>query len=84
MAVATTGTESLHYAATLPMTDFEDEMQVAAARACGAQYIVTRNVKDYARSPIRAVTPQGALDDLFGSPLAGPGRPPGAPSLSRR
>ena len=67
VAVATTGTESLHYAATLPMADFEDAMQVAAARACGARYIVTRNVKDYARSPIRAVTPQGALDGLFGS-----------------
>ena len=43
------------------MTDFEDAMQVAAARACGAMRIVTRNISDYARSPIPAVTPQEAL-----------------------
>ena len=39
--------------------------EVAAARACGARFIVTRNVRDYARSPIRAVDPQTALRDLF-------------------
>ena len=64
VAVATTGTAALHYAAALPMADFEDAMQVAAAQACGARYIVTRNTRDYARSPIRAVTPQDALDEL--------------------
>ena len=64
VAVATTGTAALHYAAALPMADFEDAMQVAAAQACGARYIVTRNTRDYRRSPIRAVTPQDALDEL--------------------
>lgn len=66
VAVAATDTESIRYAARLPITDFEDAMQVAAARACGARHIVTRNVKDYERSPIRAVTPQDALSGLFG------------------
>ena len=42
VAVAATDTESIRYAADLPMADFEDAMQVAAARACGARYIVTR------------------------------------------
>ena len=65
VAVATTGTEAIRYAAELPMADFEDAMQVAAARACGARHIVTRNVRDYARSPIRAVDPQAALSGLF-------------------
>lgn len=64
-AVATTDTASIRYAAALPMADFEDAMQVAAARACGARHIVTRNVKDYERSPIRAVTPQDALSGMF-------------------
>ena len=64
VAVAPAGTEALHYAAALPMPDFEDAMQVAAARACGARYIVTRNVKDYRRSPIPALSPQDALDEL--------------------
>ena len=65
VSVATTGTEGIHYAAGLPMADFEDAMQVAAAQACGARYIVTRNIRDYERSPIRAVNPQQALSELF-------------------
>ncbi len=65
VAVATTDTEGIRYAAELPMADFEDAMQVAAARACGARHIVTRNVRDYVRSPIRAVDPQQALGELF-------------------
>ena len=65
VAVATTDTEAIRYAAELPMADFEDAMQVAAARACGARHIVTRNVKDYERSPIPAVSPREALRGLF-------------------
>ena len=63
--VAITDTEAIRYAAGLPMGDFEDAMQVAAARACGARHIVTRNVRDYERSPIRAIDPQEALTELF-------------------
>ena len=65
VAVATTDTESIRYAAELPMADFEDAMQVAAARACGARHIVTRNVRGYQRSPIPAINPQEALNGLF-------------------
>ena len=65
VAVAATDTEGIRYAAELPMKDFEDAMQVAAARACGARHIVTRNVQDYERSPIRAVAPGEALSELF-------------------
>ena len=65
MAVAPTSTESLRYAASLPMKDFEDAMQVAAARACGATHNVTRNVKDFERSPIPAITPEAALRELL-------------------
>ena len=59
--VAETDTESIRYATQLPMADFEDAMQVAAARACNAQFIVTRNTRDYQRSPIPAITPQQHL-----------------------
>jgi predicted nucleic acid-binding protein len=62
--VARTTTESLRYAAQLKMKDFEDAMQVAAAAACEADVIATRNVRDYARSPIRAATPGALLDEL--------------------
>ena len=66
VAVAATGVEAVRYAAELPMADFEDALQVAAARACGARCIVTRNViRDYARSPILAVEPQAAIGGLF-------------------
>ena len=65
VAVAPADTAALRYAASLPMTDFEDPMQVAAARACGARHIVTRNVRDFAHSPIPAMTPREALSELF-------------------
>ena len=65
VAVAATDTEAVRYAAGLPMPDFEDAMQVATARACGARTIVTRNVRDYERSPIPGVSPQEALTGLF-------------------
>ena len=65
VAVAPADTGALRYALSLPMADFEDAMQVAAARACGARHIVTRNVKDFARSPIPAMTPREALERFF-------------------
>ena len=65
VAVAPADTAALRYALSLPMADFEDAMQVAAARACGASHIVTRNVRHFARSPIPAITPRDALGQLF-------------------
>ena len=65
VAVAPADTAALRYAISLPMTDLEDAMQVAAARACGAEHIVTRNVRDFGRSPIPAMTPREALAQLF-------------------
>ena len=65
VAVATTGTDAIQYATKLPMADFEDAMQVAAARACGARHIITRNLADFRRSPIPAIAPRDALDGLF-------------------
>lgn len=62
--VAPTSTDSVRYAAALPVRDFEDALQVAAAVACGANTIVTRNVRDYARAPVRAATPTALLREL--------------------
>lgn len=62
--VATTDAEGVRYAASLPMKDFEDALQVAAARAYGATLIVTRNLKDYKKSPIPAVSPAEAIGRL--------------------
>ena len=63
--VAAGDTEAVRYAAKLPMADFEDALQVACARACGARHIVTRNTRDYRRSPIPAISPDEALAELF-------------------
>lgn len=63
--VADCGTDAIGFAAGLGMEDFEDAMQVAAARACGARFVVTRNARDFRRSPIPAITPLEALESLF-------------------
>lgn len=67
VSVAPTTTESLLYAGGLALSDFEDAMQVAAAVACQADVIVTRNLRDYARSPVRAEEPRGLLRELLRS-----------------
>lgn len=65
VSVAAADTDAIRYAAELPLPYFEDALQVAAARACGARRIVTRNIADYQLSPIRAVTPLEALEELL-------------------
>jgi len=47
------------------LKDFEDAMQVAAARSCGADVIVTRNLKDYQHAPLSALTPKQVLASLL-------------------
>jgi len=66
LTVAPSDTDALRFAAELPMNDFEDALQVAAARACGASFIATRNTGDYRRSPIPALSPKAALEELDG------------------
>ncbi|MCB1743187.1 MAG: PIN domain-containing protein [Gammaproteobacteria bacterium] len=61
MDVAPTSTDALRYAANLEMSDFEDAMQVAAAIGCHADFIATRNIPDYARSPIKAALPSDVV-----------------------
>ena len=62
--VAPTDTGSFRLSASLPMPDMEDAMQIAAATACGARYIATRNVRDFHRSPVPARTPAQLIDEL--------------------
>jgi len=51
-------------AASLPMPDFEDALQAAAALTCGASVIATRNIRYYLRAPVRALTPAALLKEL--------------------
>ncbi len=64
VTIVPTSNEDLFRALSLPMSDFEDAMQVAAAIAAGARLIVTRNTDDYRNSPIRAISPSQAVAEL--------------------
>lgn len=63
VGIAPTTADGVRYAASLPMSDFEDALQVAAAEACGARLIITRNLRDYRQSPIQALTPRDMLNE---------------------
>ena len=52
------GTSEVLDAIGYGLNDFEDAMQVAVAEFCGADYIVTRNIGDFKKSPVRAMTPR--------------------------
>lgn len=41
--------------------DFEDCLQDECAFACGADYIVTRNTKDFEQSKVKAISPSDFL-----------------------
>ncbi|MGB6223454.1 type II toxin-antitoxin system VapC family toxin [Haloferula sp.] len=59
--VATVSTADAKLALKLPMRDFEDALQAASALAWSADFIVTRNLPDYRKSPVPAVTPAAFL-----------------------
>ena len=47
----------MNRAAELCRPDFEDVVQAVTAERLGADCIITRNVRDYKRSPVPALTP---------------------------
>ena len=61
---APTGHRDLLYALSLDLPDFEDAMQVAAAVACKADWIVTRRARHYRKSPVKAIPPDELLSRL--------------------
>lgn len=48
---------AIRQALSWPYRDFEDAVQMAAAVAAGAEYVVTRNKTDFAPGPLPAVQP---------------------------
>ncbi len=62
VVIPPTGNPEMDVALDLKLKDFEDSMQVAVAQKFGAQVIVTRNTKDYIRSPIKALTPTELIE----------------------
>ena len=45
-------------------SDLEDGLQMQCAENCKLDYIITRNLDDFANSPIPAISPKGCLELL--------------------
>ncbi|MEO8617115.1 MAG: PIN domain-containing protein [Luteolibacter sp.] len=62
--VALVETADARNALRLPMTDVEDAFQAAAAQSWKADFIITRNLTDYRKSPVPAMSPADFLERL--------------------
>lgn len=49
----------------LDFEDFEDALVAAVAKSAQVDYIITRNTKDFERSPVPAITPTDILKKLM-------------------
>ena len=52
----------IKYAFSGVMKDFEDAVQSKCAKNHGIKLIITRNIKDFVNSPVKAVTPEDFLN----------------------
>lgn len=59
--VAAVDRDDIQRALTLGLKDFEDAVQVAAALGVGADYLVTRDAKDFRTAPIEVRIPGEVL-----------------------
>jgi predicted nucleic acid-binding protein len=48
----------------LPLPDYEDAVQVTSALAENVDFIITRDVKDFVNSPIKAISPVEFMKQL--------------------
>jgi predicted nucleic acid-binding protein len=62
--VATIDDAVIRHARELAFPDFEDAVTAAAANRANCDYIVTRNAKDFHKSPVRVLTPEAMLPIL--------------------
>ena len=57
--------QDLSNAANMKWRDFEDAVQSSTASRIHADYIITRNTKDFQDSPIPAITPEEYFTNIF-------------------
>jgi predicted nucleic acid-binding protein len=57
LAVASAGHDEFCHARALGVADFEDAVVASLAETVRCEFIVTRNVPDFAASPVQPVTP---------------------------
>jgi predicted nucleic acid-binding protein len=65
LTLANTMAEDVQAALDLPFADFEDAIIAATAEREGLDYIITRNVKDYTNSPVKAINPVDFIKEVF-------------------
>jgi len=65
VALVDTKSYDIHNALAFNMSDFEDAIVAATALRETAEHIITRNTKDFARSPIPAITPSDFLKKII-------------------
>jgi hypothetical protein len=58
------GRQTLEQAATLPGSDFEDNMPLAGASIAGLDALVTRNPSDFVAAALPILTPAALLSPL--------------------
>jgi predicted nucleic acid-binding protein len=63
--VAELKSEDLKKASEMLLSDYEDAVQIACATRIHADYIVTRNVKDFKESKVLAITPSAWLENII-------------------
>ncbi|MBN2364690.1 MAG: hypothetical protein JXL67_00880, partial [Calditrichaeota bacterium] len=56
--ISPTTTEDAKYSLSLNVSDLEVALQIAAAKVCQAEMILTRNIKHYKDSPVLVQTPE--------------------------
>lgn len=56
--------EDLRKAAEMKTADYEDAVQMCCAERINADFIVTRNIRDFVSSPVPAVKPSELLDRI--------------------
>lgn len=61
LEVAAIDQSTSEQALSLPYRDFEDAVQMMAAVQCKAEYLVTRNVKDFQPAPLVVIQPSELL-----------------------
>lgn len=63
-SVADLKADDLKKAADMRLKDYEDAIQSACATRIKANYIVTRNIKDFSESKVTAIKPAELLDRI--------------------
>lgn len=61
LTVVETGAAEFHRALAMGLGDFEDAVQAAACLSAGADYLVTRNARDFKGAPVSTRTPGEVL-----------------------